>query len=101
MVRFKWASVCDLTAANKTPAASPEIMEPSIEFPCNISTRKFGKCNFITFNLCVWSELHCKSELRIPYQTGELPIFDYVGLRFLSEKTIKSNTNISSPFYFS
>jgi len=25
-------SVCELTAANKTPAASAEIMEPSAEF---------------------------------------------------------------------
>ena len=43
MARFRWVSVCEMTAANKTPAASVEIMEPSIEFPCDISTRKFGK----------------------------------------------------------
>jgi len=58
MARFKWVNVCELTAANKTPAAGVDIMEPSIEFPWDISTRKFGKWNFITFNLCVdWPAL--------------------------------------------
>jgi hypothetical protein len=36
-------NVCELTAANKTSAAGVDIMDPSIEFPCDISTRKFGK----------------------------------------------------------
>jgi hypothetical protein len=49
--------------------------------------------------ICVWSGLHFKSKLRIPYQTAKLPI--YVGLRLVSEKTIKSNTEISSLFNFS
>jgi hypothetical protein len=43
MARFKRVNVCELSAANKTPAASAEIMEPSVEFPRDISTRKFGK----------------------------------------------------------
>lgn len=49
--------------------------------------------------ICVWIGLHFKSKLRIPYQTGKLPIC--VGLRLVSEKTIKSNTEISFLFYFS
>jgi hypothetical protein len=32
-----------MTAANKTSAAGVDIMKPSTEFPCDISTRKFGK----------------------------------------------------------
>ena len=42
MAVFICVSVFESTAANKTRAESVEIAEPSTEFSCDISTRKFG-----------------------------------------------------------